>query len=280
MLSDTARRRTYDQFGVDDESGAGGGFPGGFGGGAASNPGVSRNARRRRRGGGRPGPARHGGRVPTNLEEELDDLLNSMSPEQVFEFLFTAAGNGVGGRGGGGGRDFGASFFDGGDSGGPAAAAPEAGASLWTRYKPLTMLLALGLFLMLLGGAADEVRFSLRETPSMTSRRATPCGVDYFTSRFHRVDALRDDEAERLHTAVHREASVMLRERCADEQAMYARLQRGATAWISVQSSRDWYARKAVEFRATAQDCARSRALLQCVRDHDQMQRTQRRRRR
>jgi hypothetical protein len=271
VLSDPARRRAYDQFGVDDDAGGGigGDAFGGFAGPAAAAGGASRNARRRRRP-ARPGAARQRG--PVNLEEELDDLLNSMSPEQVFEFLFTAAGAGVPGGRGGVFREFGGGF------GGPAAEPAEADtASLWARYKPLTLLVALAFFLMMLGGGVDEVRFSLRETLALDQRRVSPCGVDFFVSRFHGMDRKRPEEVERLHAAVHREAASLLGGHCVQEREEYARLLRGSTAWIATQSSRERYARRAEGYRARATMCTSWESLVSCAKEQEQLVRAQRR---
>jgi hypothetical protein len=209
---------------------------------------------------------RRGEDGPRTLEEELDDLLNSMSPEQVFEFLFTAAGGAADGEGRRGPRA--GEWQYGGD---PAPRGGQQESSLWTRYKPLTLLAAVFFFLMLLGGSGvDELRFSLSRTAALGVRRNTPCGVDYYVSHLQKVDARRPREIVALNRAVHREAMNVLHAYCAKERNEYAGLVSLSQAWLSRQSTRDWYARKADVFKRDATACKRAESLIQCTRDQEQ----------
>lgn len=172
-------------------------------------------------------------------------------------------GGGFDTGGGGGGAGYGGSGFGGGGGGGGGL---DADASPWARLRPLTLLLGLGLLLMLLGGA-DEVRFSLAPTAALPARAASPCGVPFYTSALQRPGGLPAADAARLHAAVHRDADARLRERCGVEREKAARLDRGAHAWISLESSRRWYAAAAERHAAQARDCADWAALARCVRD-------------
>jgi DnaJ homolog subfamily B member 12 len=248
VLSDADRRRTYDQFGVDDPAEAGGGFGGfgGFGGGdGASNGGpASRNARRRKQRQTQQ-QRRQPGRGP-NLEDELDDLMANLSPEEVFEFLFSAAGpSGARGPGRDGGNLFHFSMFDG-TGGRPAMHQQQQHAgdlreeSLWTRYKPLTLLATLFFMLMLLSGGSSQPQYSLSPAPSLNIKGSTTCGVDFYVSRYFSLDDPR--KLGVLHDTVNRAAVEVFAEACEVERARLYELRRMSNTWLARESTRQRYA--------------------------------------
>jgi DnaJ homolog subfamily B member 12 len=252
VLSDGDRRRMYDQFGVDDAADMGSRF--GAGGGGA---GPSRNARRRKQTQQR----RPAGRGHT-LEDELDDLMSSMSPEEVFEFLFSAAG-GAGGvpRGPGGGSAFHSfNLFDGGRVQQQHGAG--AGQSMWTRYKPLTLLATLFLMLMLLSGGGAQDQYSLFPTTSLNVRSSTTCGVDFYVSSYF---SLPDPKRlESLHDAVNIAAVEAFERACQDERARRDELRRMSTAWLSLASTKARYAEMARNYHMP--NCRNSKELIDRIR--------------
>lgn len=262
VLSDAARRRTYDLHGIDDDSPMGGG--GQFGGASA---GMSRNARRRRRGAGGRGV---GGRGSAGPSFEDEDFLNSMSPDEIFEFLFAAAA-GAGGAGQGGtARNFADAF-----GGARPQAAPADDSSFWARIKPLTILGALVFILILIGGAGEESsQFSLQRTPAMPVRKTTSCNVNFYIHRFQIFDENDAKQIYRWHSAVHQEALHDLRAVCREEQHQYAEFKRLSASWFTLQSTRDWYAEKARMFRKKATSCPQARELEKCMKSRDERARS------
>lgn len=257
VLSDATRRRTYDLHGIDDDSPMGGG---GQNGGASA--GMSRNARRRRRGGGGRGG---GGRGRAGPSFDDEDFLNSMSPDEIFEFLFAAAA-GAGGAGQGGNAHNFADAF----RGARPQAAPTDDSSFWARIKPITFLGALVFILFLMGGAGEESsQFSFQRTPAMSVRKTTPCNVDFYIHRFQKID-----KNTEWHSAVHREALNDLRAGCRDEQHQYAEFKRLSASWFTLQSTRDWYAEKARLFREKATSCPQASALEKCLKSQDERARS------
>jgi DnaJ homolog subfamily B member 12 len=242
VLSDPERRRVYDQFGVDDMSelrSSGSGY------GMSSQGQASRQARRRRKG-PIPGRNRPPG-YPRNLEEELDDLMASMTPEQVFDFLFTAS------------REANADV---------RANQPPA-QSLWTRYRPLTLLATVAFCLMLVSGGSNEPSFSLSPTPALTVRRSTAgVGVPYYVSRFHKVSPDRPLEQVRLENAVNQAAMDAFTTLCVLEHQRRDELFQMSRAWLSRASTRQEYAQKARDFNMA--NCRERESLQERIRSYRQ----------
>jgi DnaJ homolog subfamily B member 12 len=222
VLSDPARREVYNQYGVDDMSelrSAGSGYGMGAQGQAA------RQMRRRRKG-PVPGRQRPPG-YPRNLEEELDDMMASMTPEQLFDFLFSAAR----------------------DADPQERAAQPPAQSVWTRYRPLTLLAAVAFCLMLVSGGSYEPNFSLNPSPAHTVRRSTPgVGVIYYVSRFYKDSLDRPADQARLENAVNAAAVETYGTLCALEHQRRDELYRMSRAWLARASTRRQYAHNAREF--------------------------------
>lgn len=192
-----------------------------------------------------------------------------MTPEEIFEFLFSAAAAGSGGARGFGDSPAGFFAWEARARNGEAARAAAEDHSWWGRYKPLTILGVFVFILFLLGGGADEERhpFSLRKTAAFGVRKSTSCGVEFYVSRFQKIDRNKPGDIFKWHSAVHREAAFELQTACQVERNEYASLKSLSTSWLSLQSTRDWYAKEAQDYRKRATSCPRARDLESCLRD-------------
>lgn len=262
VLGDSEKRKTYDQFGVDDVADMQ--HRNGFGGAGSSQSGA-----RRRRNGGAGQTARPGGF--RSAEEELDDLMSNMGPEEVFEFLFSAANAGdprARARAGGPAFHFDSRAFGGGNArrNGPRRTTARE-EPLWALCRMVSTFMAVVFAIMLLASGLDDgIAYSMHAKPGMTMRRTTACGIPYYVSRNFKSEQSQRSAVQRLHSYVHQEAGMSLGEACDAEKNRYSWLVQKSRALFSRERTREKYRVKAEEFAAAATACKEAADLAKCAR--------------
>jgi hypothetical protein len=185
------------------------------------------------------------------LEDELDDLMMNMTPEQVFDFLFTAARA----------------------ADEQERANAQQSPSMWARYRPLAILVVVSVCLMILSGGDNEPMFSLSPTPALTVRRETPgVGVVYYVSKYQTFPAGRGDDERRLESAVNNAAFEAYTSLCSIEHERREDLLRMSRAWLTRSATRKRYAKLADE--SDMVNCRERQALQERMAAHYRRQRT------
>lgn len=226
VLLDPSRRRMYDQFGTVSEDGwdtNGSAF--------SAMERSARNMRRRRYHATTQQRYRSRFVYGGTTEDDLDELLAQMSPDEIFEFLFASASN--------------VDRHERPRHEARAFSSPSVEA-FWRR---LGLFAAVALFLTILFSSdSASHRFSFEPTPSLTVRRVTASGVAYYVSRLHGLDDSKQSEVSKYEIMVEKSALDMYRTRCEDERGRLREIQRLSASWFSRKVTRDRYAALAEKF--------------------------------